>query len=108
MKNILKKTKKAFTLIEMVIVLFIISLLLLIMIPNLGNQKAEAMKKSNEAFRISMQTQVDMYDESTPVTWDVLVDKKLITKKQAEQATKKYGEIPLDKQLKDKNATSEK
>lgn len=35
----MKKIHKAFTLIEMVIVLFIISLLLLIMIPNLVAQK---------------------------------------------------------------------
>lgn len=60
----MKKTRKAFTLIEMVIVLFIISLLLLIMIPNLVQQKDHANSKSEEAFRTTLVTQAGLYLEN--------------------------------------------
>ncbi|MFC6323031.1 prepilin-type N-terminal cleavage/methylation domain-containing protein [Companilactobacillus baiquanensis] len=59
-----KRTREAFTLIEMVIVLFIISLLLVLIIPNLGTQKNNAVKKTDEAFVTTLQTQVDMADPS--------------------------------------------
>jgi len=60
----MKKIRKGFTLIEMVIVLFIISLLLLIMIPNLVQQKDHADKKSEEAFRTTLVTQAGLYLEN--------------------------------------------
>ncbi|MFD1417879.1 prepilin-type N-terminal cleavage/methylation domain-containing protein [Companilactobacillus keshanensis] len=62
MNKLKKKTREAFTLIEMVIVLFIISLLLLLIVPNLGGQKTNAENKTDEAFRSTLQTQVDMAD----------------------------------------------
>ena len=55
------KKRNAFTLIEMVIVLFIISVLLLIMIPNLAMQKEHADTKANEAFRTTLKTQTELY-----------------------------------------------
>ncbi|WP_125568318.1 competence type IV pilus major pilin ComGC [Companilactobacillus insicii] len=116
MKKIIKKTKEAFTLIEMVIVLFIISLLLLVMIPNLGTQKNNADTKSEAAFVATLQTQVDMYatDEngSTP-TWKDLSDKGYISKKQSEKVQNKY--VISDKKdntgsyiVESKNASSQK
>ncbi|GEO58433.1 competence type IV pilus major pilin ComGC [Companilactobacillus bobalius] len=59
----MKKIRKGFTLIEMVIVLFIISLLLLIMIPNLTKQRDNANKKSNEALRTTVVSQAGLYSE---------------------------------------------
>ncbi|WP_338216618.1 competence type IV pilus major pilin ComGC [Companilactobacillus muriivasis] len=90
----MKKIRKGFTLIEMVIVLFIISLLLLIMIPNLVQQKDHADKKSEEAFRTTLVTQAGLYLENNPdieskdVTIEKLKSEKYITIKQAERATK--------------------
>lgn len=74
MKKLKRKTRKAFTLIEMVIVLFIISILLVLIIPNLGTQKTNAVNKTDEAFISTLQTQVDMSDEDVH---DLVKDLKL-------------------------------
>lgn len=67
MKNLYQKLKrknnnKAFTLIEMVIVLFIIALLLLIMIPNMAKQKDSAQIKADEALIKTVETQKALYE----------------------------------------------
>jgi len=84
----MKKTRKAFTLIEMVIVLFIISLLLLIMIPNLAAQRKNADTRSEEAFKTTIRTQKELYEDNhdgaTP-TLNKLEDEHYISKKQAEK-----------------------
>ncbi|MDN6543613.1 MAG: prepilin-type N-terminal cleavage/methylation domain-containing protein, partial [Lentilactobacillus parabuchneri] len=49
MKKQVKKTRSGFTLIEMTIVLFIISLLILIIIPNLSNQRKLAQSVHSSA-----------------------------------------------------------
>jgi len=96
----MKKIRKGFTLIEMVIVLFIISLLLLIMIPNLVEQKNRASLQSDEAFKTTLITQAGLYvanvdNESTgadaakekgKVTLEELADKQYITKSQLKRA----------------------
>lgn len=101
----MKKIRKGFTLIEMVIVLFIISLLLLLMIPNLVKQKDGAQKKSDEALRTTIVTQAQMYSENnddnnadnnadnknndnTKVNLNTLHSQHYITDKQYEQAKK--------------------
>lgn len=94
----MKKIRKGFTLIEMVIVLFIISLLLLLMIPNLVKQKDGAQKKSDEALRTTIVTQAQMYSENndddnknndnTKVDLDTLHSQHYITDKQYNQAKK--------------------
>ncbi|MFC6176994.1 prepilin-type N-terminal cleavage/methylation domain-containing protein [Companilactobacillus huachuanensis] len=75
----MKKTRKAFTLIEMVIVLFIISLLLLIMIPNLVQQKDNASKRSEEAFKTTLVTQAGLYMENHPEKSNTDKDKEVVT-----------------------------
>lgn len=90
----MKKIRKGFTLIEMVIVLFIISLLLLIMIPNLVQQKDHADKQSTEAFKTTLVTQSGLYLENNPakteekVTIGDLRAGKYITASQAKKAEK--------------------
>ena len=101
----MKKIRKGFTLIEMVIVLFIISLLLLIMIPNLVQQKDHADKQSTEAFKTTLVTQAGLYleNEKTDKENGVesaddskesaqnLFDKKYITVGQLKRAEKLIG-----------------
>lgn len=85
----MKKIHKAFTLIEMVIVLFIISLLLLIMIPNLMTEKNKADERSNEAFVSMINTQREIYAENNPEevpTLKQLADHGYISVKQYEKA----------------------
>lgn len=80
-----QKKHSAFTLIEMVIVLFIISLLLLIIIPNVNQQKKSAESKTNHAFRTTLQTQVDMYEGQHP-TWEILRKEHYLSDAQAKKA----------------------
>ena len=60
-KQLSSRKRRAFTLIEMSLVLLIISLLLLVMLPNLNHQKNNADSKVNGAFVKNMETQVMLY-----------------------------------------------
>lgn len=55
------KNERAFTLIEMLIVLLIISVLIILIVPNLGGRSAEVNDKGCEALITVVQTQVDAY-----------------------------------------------
>ena len=60
MKKLLKK-KKAFTLIELLICLFIIGLMMLLIIPNIAKQREEAQKKSDAAIVKVIENQQELY-----------------------------------------------
>ena len=60
MKKLLKK-KKGFTLIELLICLFIIGLMMLLIIPNIENQRKEAQKKSDAAIVKVIENQQELY-----------------------------------------------
>ncbi|WP_291468993.1 competence type IV pilus major pilin ComGC [Companilactobacillus sp.] len=64
----MQEKKPGFTLIEMVIVMFIISLLLVFIVPNLAAQKSHAEEKSNAAFIQSVQAQYDMQSDDEKKT----------------------------------------
>ena len=85
----MKKIRKAFTLIEMVIVLFIISLLLLIMIPNLANQKEHANTRSEEAFKTTLVTQAEMFIDNAEDKPDKVTLEQLETANYISAAQKK-------------------
>ena len=58
----MKKTKmKAFTLVEMTIVIFIISLLILIIIPNVAKQRSNAENVNTQALQAELDTQAQLY-----------------------------------------------
>ena len=60
----MKKTKmKAFTLVEMAIVIFIISLLILIIMPNVAKQRSNAEKVNTQALQAELDTQAQLYAE---------------------------------------------
>ena len=69
MENIMKKfkNKSAFTLIEMLIVLFIIAILLILIIPNITKNIDTAKDKSSEAYEIN--------EKDKDVTFEKLVEK---------------------------------
>ncbi|WP_125769252.1 competence type IV pilus major pilin ComGC [Companilactobacillus furfuricola] len=54
------RKRKGFTLIEMVIVMLIISMLLLLIVPNLAEQKNVAQTRADEAVTETIQSQVNM------------------------------------------------
>lgn len=81
-------------LIEMSLVLFVISALLLLFIPNLSGRQESAESKSNEAIETVLQSQVDLYimDKNTkPGTFNTLKEANYLTAKQADRATKDYN-----------------
>ena len=100
MKKLLKK-KKAFTLIELLICLFIIGLMMLLIIPNIANQRKEAQKKSDAAIVKVIENQQELYqlDKNVKDKPDVSTLKKdgYITQEQAEaydKVTKKTQTSP--------------
>ncbi|PRO77931.1 prepilin-type cleavage/methylation domain-containing protein [Lactiplantibacillus pentosus] len=99
MKRLMKKTtapQRGFTLIEMVIVLAIISLLMLIVVPNLNDQRQRAAGHQQEALTEVVQNQAEIFTNDTGenATIDAMEKKGYLNKKQAEQA-KKQGIDPI-------------
>lgn len=91
-KIMIKKLRetKAFTLLEMAIVLFIISALLLIIIPNIGSHRSTASETGNEALQTVVDTQADLFEIETgsrPGSVDALVSADYLTEAQGQQAT---------------------
>ena len=79
--------KKAFTLVEMVIVLFIIALLLLIIIPNMSKQKEVAEEKADAAIIKTVETQKALYEleyDQAPTDQE-LIEKQYLTSEQLER-----------------------
>lgn len=81
--------KPAFTLIEMVVVLFIITLLILIILPNVGAQRNNAQKTGDEAFVNTVETQRELYrnahDDKTPSLTE-LKEQGYLTERQFKRA----------------------
>lgn len=80
-KNLYKKAiknKSGFTLIEMLIVLFIIAILLILIVPNITKNIDTAKEKSSDAYLKTVQSQVTAYElneNDTDVTFEKLVSK---------------------------------
>lgn len=94
MKTIKKtlKNKHGFTLMEMVLVLFIISVLMLMIIPNVANTKASVETKGTDALAVVVQTQADMYELDTgteAASFTVLEEGGYLSAKQLTQAIAK-------------------
>lgn len=81
--------KNGFTLIEATVVLFIIGLLMLLILPNLTQQRDKAQQTHAKAMVATVQTQVDLYVNDHPekkqVTMDDLAKENYLTKEQLEK-----------------------
>lgn len=62
MKTLENKKAKAFTLLEMLMVLLIISVLMLLFIPNLSKQKEKVTDKGNAAVVKIVENQAELYE----------------------------------------------
>ncbi|MBM6613354.1 prepilin-type N-terminal cleavage/methylation domain-containing protein [Desemzia sp. RIT804] len=94
MKKVKTLSSKGFTLIEMVIVLFVISVIMLLVIPNLSKSKDSIDSTGNAAFATVVQTQLDLYlmtEDSSGLTdantFSSLGAKKYLNNSQVEQAS---------------------
>ncbi|CYV57623.1 competence type IV pilus major pilin ComGC [Streptococcus suis] len=87
MKKLVEMKVRAFTLVEMLVVLGIISLLLLLFVPNLSQQKDAVQEKGNAAVVKVVESQMELYElkyEKKATVAD-LQAAGYITEKQAEQ-----------------------
>lgn len=91
------KKRGAFTLMEMVTVIFIIGLLIIVFLPSLTKQQKNAEVKADQAFERTLQTQVDLYQEgqssNVQITWDKMADDHYLTKAQVAKAQAKGYEL---------------
>ncbi|MFD1550233.1 competence type IV pilus major pilin ComGC [Levilactobacillus fuyuanensis] len=82
--------RHGFTLVEMTIVLFIISLLVLIILPNLNGQRHHAQSIHQHAMETVVQGQVTAYlddhQTATHVTYAALESGRYLTSQQVKQA----------------------
>ncbi|AGL47108.1 competence type IV pilus major pilin ComGC [Streptococcus suis] len=87
MKKLIEMKVKAFTLVEMLVVLGIISLLLLLFVPNLSQQKDAIQKKGDAAVVKVVESQMELYEleYDKEATVEDLQKAGYITPKQAEQ-----------------------
>ena len=95
----MKTKKKGFTLIELLVCLFIIGLMMLLIIPNIAQQRKTAQKQSDEAIVKVIETQQQAYmldnNTNTVPTVEELLNQKYIDQKQLDA----YNKAP--KELKD-------
>ncbi|MBA0000233.1 prepilin-type N-terminal cleavage/methylation domain-containing protein [Enterococcus faecalis] len=85
-----KKQKYAgFTLLEMLIVLLIISVLILLFVPNLAIHKETVDKKGNEAIVKIVESQIELYtlEKNKTPSLNELVNEGYITKEQLDKYT---------------------
>ncbi|MBL1059567.1 MULTISPECIES: prepilin-type N-terminal cleavage/methylation domain-containing protein [Lactobacillus] len=92
--NILAKSRRqeGFTLIEMVVVIAIIVILMVLIVPNMLNQKEKAETRTSDAFKTTLQTQVEMYKDDghdTPSKFEDLQG-EFLTKDQVKKANKSF------------------
>lgn len=85
--------RQGFTLLEMSIVLFIISLLILIVIPNLAKQRQNATSIHSKAMVNVIQTQVDLFENEvghSPTSVQQLYAKHYLTSAQLKSAQRNH------------------
>jgi competence protein ComGC len=93
MKKMKTKTVKAFTLIEMLVVLLIISILILLFVPNLVKQKDNVKNTGQSAVVKVVESQAELYalSHSDTATLGKLVGGGDITQKQADEYNDYYA-----------------
>lgn len=88
------KLDKGFTLIEMSLVLFVISFLLILFIPNLSGRQDGAAETGNEAMETVILNQIDLYrmdnENKYPDSLTELKSKDYLTDKQLERANELF------------------
>ena len=95
MKKLKTLKVKAFTLVEMLVVLLIISVLMLLFVPNLTKQKDTISKSGNAAVVKVVESQAELYELkhiNEKATLGKLVEAKQITNEQVKSYKAYYGD----------------
>lgn len=85
--------QRGFTLMEMLLVLFIVSVLMLLVVPGVSKQQDKASETGDAAFHASLQSQINLYrmDEAkVPASFEALETAGYLTAEQEEKATASY------------------
>lgn len=93
MTKLKSQRRSGFTLLEMAIVLFIISLLILIVIPNLSKQRKNATGIHSKAMVNVIQTQADLFQNEqgrNPASLNELYKNQYLTTSQLQSAKKNH------------------
>lgn len=93
------KNHEAFTLLEMLVVLFIIAILMLLVVPNIGAKRERIDKQGTQALATVIQTQVALYElehKNKATSLEVLVSEGYLSAKQAEEAKERQISISGD------------
>lgn len=98
MKTLENKKAKAFTLLEMLMVLLIISVLMLLFIPNLSKQKEKVTDKGNAAVVKIVENQAELYElnEGKKPSLSELEKNSNITKNQVEAYNDYFKKHPTE------------
>ncbi|WGN89647.1 prepilin-type N-terminal cleavage/methylation domain-containing protein [Ligilactobacillus faecis] len=93
-----KKKVEAFTLLEMSVVLFIISLLILIIIPNITKQRTNAENVNTQALQAELNTQAQLYADEKDVALNSIAPEQLekegyLTARQVKEVEKHHLKI---------------
>nr|WP_018368008.1 competence type IV pilus major pilin ComGC [Streptococcus entericus] len=93
-KTIHNKSVKGFTLVEMLIVLLIVSVLLLLFVPNLSKQKEKIEASGGRALVKVVESQAEMYEmgSANKASLSALVAEEFITQDQADNYVKYVSE----------------
>lgn len=98
MRNFLKKLKeeRGFTLVEMAVVVFIITALLLLIIPNIGDATKNVDNTTNAGVKSTVESQAVLYemDFGSEATLGLMVEEGYLNPSQVEA----YEKLPADKQ----------
>ena len=90
-KQNIPKRKRAFTLVEMLIVLVVVALLMAIIIPNVSGQRKRIDRQASQNIADILETQANTYllvENDPTVSLDELLSEGYITQKQADEAIK--------------------
>lgn len=88
-----KSDKSGFTLIEMLLVLFIIAVLLLLILPNMAAQKSKVQSQGDEALLKTYESQAALYQMQNKTSDEPTVDQLLQDKYLSADQAKRLKEI---------------
>lgn len=83
---------KGFTLLEMIVVLFIVAVLMLLIVPNVGEKRERIDKQATEALANVIQTQVELFElenRNQTVSFQALLSGGYLSQKQVDEAIQK-------------------
>lgn len=93
------KNNRAFTLLEMIVVLFVVAILMLLIVPNMNDKRDRIDKQGTQALASVIQTQAALYaleNKNQGVSLDALAAKGYLSAKQVQEAQERQISLSGD------------